>query len=62
VVTYDVDDGLAVLLYRHGEGRLETGYLILEDDECLVRPLALAAILSYQQDLDAFCVADGDGM
>jgi len=59
-VTYNVDDGLAVLLHRQRIWCLETGCLILQDDECLVRSLALSALLGYQQDLYTVRVADCD--
>lgn len=57
---HNLADCLAGILGRQREGGLKAGVDILEDDEGLVRPLALAIVLCGEADLDCVGAAKGD--
>jgi hypothetical protein len=58
--TNDLNDCLAGILGRQREWRLEAGVDVLEDDESLVRALALTIVLRGEGDLDGIRAAESD--
>lgn len=60
--TYDLDDGLSIVLDREREGGLEAARGFTQDQEGLVRSLGLAVLLGRQEDLQWLGAAEGDGL
>lgn len=62
VATYNLYAGLAIVLEIQRERSLQTGGRLLEDEECLVRTLALAAQLSREGDLESIGGTESDSL
>lgn len=60
VATHDINDSLPIVLRSHGEGGLEAGRGLPQDQEGLVWPLRLAIFLGRQEDLQRVGAAEGD--
>ena len=60
-VAYKLDSALARLLQCQCEGCLKTSVLLLEHQECLMRPLCLAAIFDRERDLQSVRLAELHG-